>query len=613
MCATSGRRGDGTTRARDGGRDASRDVVEATSDDILAQLRAARGFDPKEVADAKVGRLLRWLGQENLDAVVVGVSGGVDSALVVALLLAAAAREASPLRRVVALLLPIGGRGATRQEEATARGRQVAEALGAKFLNLSPERGSNPARAQARPSFASFQVWEAPLTDALAATVGALARGSGLAFDAWSEGQCLSVVRTPALYGAAALLQAHGFRAVVAGTTNRDEGAYLGFFGKASDGMVDVQLISDLHKSEVRALARYLGVPAEVVDAVPRGDVHDGRTDEEMIGASYDEVETFSRLRELGRDPTLAGEKAALAIERLHAQNRHKYVAGSPAIHLDVMPRGVPGGAVDVSFAGRMERRPPPGALPGEWDPPPIALAAVAGLPRWEAVGLPHGFAIRIRAALGAADCERLREAMARAGCAEPVGVTGIRDGYGIGSMRATAWSPELASALCERIRPALPSVRFLDERSFTDAFATDTREGHRSWRLVGMSPLLRFMRYSPGGRHLCHYDAGYDYGDGRRTLLSVVFYLSDAPASGATRFVRDGQELMRSCERSFDDWARDTRDDEVIASVRPVAGDVLVFDHRVCHDVERWDGPGDRVIIRADVVYEAIGDGRLP
>ena len=54
------------------------------------------------------------------------------------------------------------------------------------------------------------------------------------------------------------------------GTTNRDEGAYLGFFGKASDGMVDLQPISDLHKSEVRALATRLGVPAEIVEAAPR-------------------------------------------------------------------------------------------------------------------------------------------------------------------------------------------------------------------------------------------------------------------------------------------------------------------------------------------------------
>jgi ectoine hydroxylase-related dioxygenase (phytanoyl-CoA dioxygenase family) len=118
----------------------------------------------------------------------------------------------------------------------------------------------------------------------------------------------------------------------------------------------------------------------------------------------------------------------------------------------------------------------------------------------------------------------------------------------------------------------------------------------------------LRFMRYPPGGRHLCHYDAAFDYGDGRRTLMSVVFYLSDAADSGATRFVRDGQETLPTAQRRFDDWSRDTRADEVILRVLPRAGSALVFDHRICHDVERWEGPGDRIIIRADVVYEQVG-----
>jgi hypothetical protein len=118
-------------------------------------------------------------------------------------------------------------------------------------------------------------------------------------------------------------------------------------------------------------------------------------------------------------------------------------------------------------------------------------------------------------------------------------------------------------------------------------------------------------MRYDPGGRHLGHYDAGFDYGDGRRTLLSAVFYLSDATSSGTTRFIRDGQEHKPVCERDFSDWSRDARDDEVVAAVFARAGDALAFDHRLCHEVARWDGPGSRVIVRADVVYEAIPDGR--
>ncbi|MBS2017238.1 MAG: NAD(+) synthase [Deltaproteobacteria bacterium] len=558
----------------------------------LEQLRRARGFEVAEVAAAKIGRLTHWLRSENLDAAVVGVSGGVDSALVLALL--RGAQESGALRRVIALLLPIEARGATNQAEAASRGRRAAAALGA-------------------------EIWEAPLAAAHGALVGSLARASGLSFDAWSEGQALAVVRTPALYGAAALLQAHGLRSIVVGTTNRDEGAYLGFFGKASDGMVDLQPIADLHKSEVRALARHLGVPSEIVDATPRGDVHDGRTDEEMIGATYDEVELFLRLRELGfarEAERLLRPEAWRGIEAHHTRNRHKYAVGSPAVHLDVFPRGIPeGGARDEPLAPRAERRPPDGAIPGAWDPPRVPIDPPIALPRVERLEAPdpHGLVLRAREVLTRVDCMRLREAMAAFGGAAPVGVTGVRDSYGVGSTRATAWSPELARDLWAKLAGAVPSVRFTSERTPTDAFATPSRLGHRTWRVVGLSPLLRFMRYDRGGRHLGHYDAAFDYGDGRRTLMSVVLYLTDAPegTGGATRFLRDGQERLLPRERRFDDWDRDARREEVAAEVRPIAGDALLFDHRLCHDVEEWRGEGPRVIIRGDVVYEAVPDGR--
>lgn len=554
-----------------------------TKQELLRRLRDARGFDAREVAQAKLGRLAGFFSDNALDAAVVGVSGGVDSALVLALLQELAQRAV--LKRVVALLLPIGGRGATRQAEATAAGRLVATALGA-------------------------EVWQAPLGDAQTAVVASLTQASQLPFTPWAEGQTLSVVRTPALYGAAALLQAHGFRSLVVGTTNRDEGSYLGFFGKASDGMVDLQPISDLHKSEVRAMAHLLGVPRQIIDAVPSGDVHDGRTDEQMLQASYDDVELLLRLRELGLEALSPPDLNHAALERQHALNRHKYRVGSPAVHLDVMVRGVPGGWSDEPLTPRTEQPPPAEAVPGSWQPPHVDLDTQSALPDVAPLAV-QGFALGVDGVLSHGDCARLRGAMDSFSGAVSVGVTGVSGSYGVGSLRATAWSPTLARSLWCRLAPVVPSVRFLDHRSPTEAFATPTRSGHRTWRVVGLSPLLRFMRYEPGGRHLCHYDAGYDYGDGRRTLLSVVFYLTDAPVSGATRFVRDGQEQRAASARDFSDWTRDARDDEVVAAMQPRTGSALVFDHRLCHDVQEWRGPGPRVIIRADVVYEAVPDGR--
>ena len=293
---------------------------------LLRLLRLDRGFDVADCLSGKIRRINTYFTDCGLDSAVIGVSGGVDSAAALALLMAASRAPESPIRRVVGLLVPIGGRGATTQGEATTRGDRVIAATGA-------------------------EGWHCDLTAAQQAFVAAISPHGQT--DAWAEGQLLSVVRTPAFYYAAAMLQAEGFRSLVVGTTNRDEGAYLGFFGKASDGMVDLQPLSDLHKSEVCALARQLSVPSDITDAVPRGDVYDGRVDEEMIGAPYWFVELYLMMRCRDATALLAPLSAqararynhyAAAIEELHRHNAHKYRVGSPAIHLDVYPRAVPGG-----------------------------------------------------------------------------------------------------------------------------------------------------------------------------------------------------------------------------------------------------------------------------
>ncbi|MBS2036723.1 2OG-Fe(II) oxygenase [bacterium] len=262
------------------------------------------------------------------------------------------------------------------------------------------------------------------------------------------------------------------------------------------------------------------------------------------------------------------------------------------------------------------ESRPPAGSLPGEWLPP----SDLKLFPQSQSLELEslevhtHSLTLLAHHVLDPRNCDLLVRAMqsSGAGCAVDVfGFSGDDARGGIrtaqteearGSWRATAWSPELAAQLWSLLEPAIPCERLMQDFTATDW------PPHRRWRRVGLSPVLRFMRYESGGQHCCHYDQSFDYGDGRRTLLSVVFYLTEAaPGSGGrTRFVRDGQEETPLLQRNYGDWTRLTRDDEVILGVRPQLGSALIFDHRLCHDVEYYSGATPRVIVRGDVVFRS-------
>ena len=81
-------------------------------------------------------------------------------------------------------------------------------------------------------------------------------------------------------------------KGIVVGTGNKVEDFGVGFYTKYGDGGVDISPIADLYKSEVYALADSLGIIAEIQEAAPTDGLWgDGRTDEEQMGASYDELE----------------------------------------------------------------------------------------------------------------------------------------------------------------------------------------------------------------------------------------------------------------------------------------------------------------------------------
>ena len=103
---------------------------------------------------------------------------------------------------------------------------------------------------------------------------------------------------------------------IVVGTGNKVEDYGIGFYTKYGDGGVDIAPIADLYKTEVRELGGYLGVRREIIDAKPTDGLwEDGRSDEDQIGATYAELE---EAMESGTG------KAVDILSKFNRQNRHK-------------------------------------------------------------------------------------------------------------------------------------------------------------------------------------------------------------------------------------------------------------------------------------------------
>ena len=120
----------------------------------------------------------------------------------------------------------------------------------------------------------------------------------------------------------------HGL--LVAGTGNKVEDFGVGFYTKYGDGGVDLSPIADLLKSEVFELAKYLNVPDSIQNAQPTdGLFGDSRTDEDQLGASYDELEWAMQQYDSGKNESDFKDRELEVFNiysRLHKANLHKMV-----------------------------------------------------------------------------------------------------------------------------------------------------------------------------------------------------------------------------------------------------------------------------------------------
>ena len=282
----------------------------------LAHYRYWRNFKANEYIEQKTALLNRYMSQCHLDTAVVAVSGGIDSALVLALVNHASKQDNSPIKKIVPVTMPLYDGVLTNQEDATARAQELCLALG-------------------------FELTTVPINSLVSAYIDT-ADSAGYSTTPWATGQMGAYARTSFLYYLNSLLNEQGFKPILVGTTNMDEGCYLGYVGKASDGLVDVQLITDIHKSEVYTCSQLLGIPESIMTVIPNGDMYDGRVDTEVFGAPYDIVELYLAERQKSITVNVSGNAEVeyneykSALDKLHRYNRHKYFALSPAVHLDL-------------------------------------------------------------------------------------------------------------------------------------------------------------------------------------------------------------------------------------------------------------------------------------
>jgi len=285
--------------------------------DLLHKIREKRNFVPSEWIEKKCAMMNDYMSKAGLSACVLSLSGGVDSSCTLALLLHAQKQPGSPIKKVLSIAQPIHSTKSIQD-----RAYEVAGALGADIITVDQ-------------------------TSLHTQLSGIVTQAVGVAGCPFADGQLRSYMRTPVAYYTAQLLSANGFPCVVVGTGNLDEDGYLLYFCKAGDGISDVQLIADIHKSEVYKTAAALKVPDSVLHAPPSADLWEGQTDEDEMGVSYDFVELYTEWLQLPANEqksivdALSPESLAYwnekseKIDTIHRRNKHKLVY---PLNLDVFP-----------------------------------------------------------------------------------------------------------------------------------------------------------------------------------------------------------------------------------------------------------------------------------
>lgn len=247
----------------------------------------------EKVIDHIVNWLKDYATNAGVNGFVIGISGGIDSAVTSTLC-------AKTGLNVLCIEMPIH-----QAESHVSRAKEHIGQLKARFDNVSDTR------TDLTPVFEEFKTEvfldgdQATIDMALANTRARL--------------------RMTTLYFYAGL-----YKLLVAGTGNKVEDFGVGFYTKYGDGGVDLSPIADLLKSEVYALGKLLGIPDSIMNAAPSdGLFGDARSDEDQIGASYPELEWAMKKDDEGKtikDFSGREQEVFKIYKRYNLSNKHKMI-----------------------------------------------------------------------------------------------------------------------------------------------------------------------------------------------------------------------------------------------------------------------------------------------
>ncbi len=237
--------------------------------------------DYKTLTIDMVGWLCKYAHDNHVTSFVVGVSGGIDSAVASTL----AARTGLP---TFVIGMPLNQK-------------------------IDQETLSDAHMFWLAKNYTNVKHLKADLSESYAKLMSDLTNEFGMEYtgNPLAKANTKSRLRMVTLYHVAA-----NVGGIVVGTGNKVEDYGVGFYTKYGDGGVDIAPIADLYKSEVRRLGRELGVIPEIINATPTDGLwEDGRNDEDQIGASYEQLE---EAMETGAGPALE------ILNKFNAQNKHK-------------------------------------------------------------------------------------------------------------------------------------------------------------------------------------------------------------------------------------------------------------------------------------------------